>query len=287
MKHVHRYRKLGRDTAHRRSMLRNLATSFFIHGRITTTWHRAKEAQPIVEKLITQSLKAHRQKHLGARRKVMNYLHPTKASLDFFHKLASFEGEHTGGLTRVVRLGELRKGDGAVMAVLMATEAITDPGAWKELQQDKNKKSAPPQITAPTPENTFAYRVASDEEEQEQPKPFFHDESPVPKHLPETYAGGEGNEKESSQDSTESSEGTETSSPQAAAIKETLEQLMIADVSEPEESSSPATTKDAAKEELPESSSPATSSSDTSENSEDSAPNSEESESSSDEDSKA
>ena len=142
MRHVRRYRKLGREGSHRRSMLRNLATSFFTHGRIVTTLHRAKAAQPIVEKLITQSLKAH-SGHLGARRKVMNYLHNTKTPLKFFQDLSTFDPQrHTGGLTRVVRLGELRKGDGAVMAVLMATEAITDPASWQEQQERRQENRA-------------------------------------------------------------------------------------------------------------------------------------------------
>lgn len=142
MRHVRRYRKLGREGSHRRSMLRNLATSFFTHGRIVTTLHRAKATQPIVEKLITQSLKAH-SGHLGARRKVMNYLHNTKTPLKFFQDLSAFNPQHhTGGLTRVVRLGELRKGDGAVMAVLMATEAITDPASWQEQQERRQENRA-------------------------------------------------------------------------------------------------------------------------------------------------
>ncbi|NLA69831.1 MAG: 50S ribosomal protein L17, partial [Clostridiales bacterium] len=38
------YRKLGRNTAHRKSMLRNLVTDLLREGRITTTECRAKEA---------------------------------------------------------------------------------------------------------------------------------------------------------------------------------------------------------------------------------------------------
>lgn len=156
MRHVRRYRKLGRDTPHRRSMLRNLATSFFIHGRIVTTLHRAKELQPIVEKLITQSLKAHRG-DLGARRKVMNYLHGTSTPLKFFQSLASYKGEHKGGLTRVVRLTELRKGDSATLAVLMATEAVTDPAAYaRELRKRRDRNKFLRATLGVAPSNTVA-----------------------------------------------------------------------------------------------------------------------------------
>ena len=57
MYHVKRYRKLARESSHRRAMLRNLATSFFAHGHINTTLCRCKELQPIVEKLITNLYK--------------------------------------------------------------------------------------------------------------------------------------------------------------------------------------------------------------------------------------
>ena len=52
--------KLGRNTAHRRSLLRNLVTSVIVEERIETTVPKAKAARPIVEKLnrqITQVLK--------------------------------------------------------------------------------------------------------------------------------------------------------------------------------------------------------------------------------------
>ena len=47
------YRKLGRPSAHRKSMLRNLVTDLFREGRIQTTDCRAKEARRIAEKMIT------------------------------------------------------------------------------------------------------------------------------------------------------------------------------------------------------------------------------------------
>ena len=46
-------RKLSRDSAHRKSLLRNMATSLIEHESITTTWPKAKEAQRFTEKLIT------------------------------------------------------------------------------------------------------------------------------------------------------------------------------------------------------------------------------------------
>lgn len=48
-----KYRHLGRDSAHRQAMLRNMVTSLFKHETITTTWAKAKEAQRMADKLVT------------------------------------------------------------------------------------------------------------------------------------------------------------------------------------------------------------------------------------------
>ena len=48
-----KYRHLSRSSSHRQALLRNLVTSFFKHETIATTWHKAKEAQRLAEKLIT------------------------------------------------------------------------------------------------------------------------------------------------------------------------------------------------------------------------------------------
>ncbi|HHX37991.1 MAG TPA: 50S ribosomal protein L17 [Clostridiaceae bacterium] len=51
------YRKLGRPTAARVSILRNLVTTLIVNGKVETTVTRAKEAQKIAEKLITKAVK--------------------------------------------------------------------------------------------------------------------------------------------------------------------------------------------------------------------------------------
>ena len=48
-----KYRHLSRNSAHRQAMLRNMVTSLITHESIRTTWHKAKEAQRLAEKLIT------------------------------------------------------------------------------------------------------------------------------------------------------------------------------------------------------------------------------------------
>ena len=64
------YKKLGRNSAHRKSMLRNLVTDLFREGRITTTLDRAKEAGREAEKLVTLAKRG----DLHARRQVLAYV---------------------------------------------------------------------------------------------------------------------------------------------------------------------------------------------------------------------
>lgn len=125
MRHVKRYAKLGRSSAHRRSMLRNLTTQFFIHGYIKTTVSRAKAVQPIIERCITHAIKAH-QGNLNSYRKFHEYLHNTITHLKVYHYLADHGEDHQGGRTSLKKLGVLRMGDGAPMALL---HLITSPSS--------------------------------------------------------------------------------------------------------------------------------------------------------------
>lgn len=117
------YRKLGRRSDHRKSMLRNLVTDLIVHERITTTETRAKEVRSIVEKMITQGKKG----DLAARRRVAAYVRRTEAmeSQDAIQKLFDdiaprFE-DRNGGYTRILKLGT-RQGDAAPMAILEFVE---------------------------------------------------------------------------------------------------------------------------------------------------------------------
>ena len=69
--------KLGRNTSHRRSLLRNLVTSLIVEERIETTVPKAKAMRPIVEKMITLGKRG----DLAARRQARAYL-MTSAAVD-------------------------------------------------------------------------------------------------------------------------------------------------------------------------------------------------------------
>ena len=107
------YKKLGRDSAHRRSMLRNLVTDLFREGRITTTDMRAKEAGRQAEKLITIAKKG----DLHARRQVLAYLFDEDVVSKLFDEIAPGYADRNGGYTRILKLGP-RQGDNAETAYL-------------------------------------------------------------------------------------------------------------------------------------------------------------------------
>nr|WP_273227244.1 MULTISPECIES: 50S ribosomal protein L17 [Mogibacterium] len=107
------YKKLGRNSAHRRSMLRNLVTDLLREGRITTTLDRAKEAGREAEKMITLAKRG----DLHARRQVLAYIFDEDVVTKLFDEIAPEYAERNGGYTRVLKLGP-RQGDNAEVVYL-------------------------------------------------------------------------------------------------------------------------------------------------------------------------
>jgi len=111
------YRKLGRPTNHRRSMLRNLVTSFLNHGRIETTETRAKTVRTIAEKMITLGKRG----DLHARRQAMAYIFDESVVTKLFAEIAPRYANRSGGYTRIVKT-DVRRGDAAPLAILELVE---------------------------------------------------------------------------------------------------------------------------------------------------------------------
>ena len=107
------YKKLGRNSAHRKSMLRNLVTDLFREGRITTTDMRAKEAGRQAEKLITIDKKG----DLHARRQALSFITKEDVVKKVFDELAPKYAERNGGYTQIIKTG-VRRGDNAPMAII-------------------------------------------------------------------------------------------------------------------------------------------------------------------------
>jgi len=106
-------RKLGVKSAHRKAMLRNLATVLFENGKMMTTLCRAKELRKVAEKLITSG----KVNDLNVKRKCISSLASESIAYKLINEISPKYKERQGGYTRIVRLG-VRKGDCAEMAVI-------------------------------------------------------------------------------------------------------------------------------------------------------------------------
>jgi len=106
-------RKLGRTTAQRRAMLRQMVTDFLDYGKLETTITRCKEIAPIAEKMITLGKK----NTLHSRRLALRFITREDVVTKVFSNTAPGYSERNGGYTRITRLGP-RRGDAAEMAVI-------------------------------------------------------------------------------------------------------------------------------------------------------------------------
>jgi len=113
MRHLKQGRKLGRTTAHRKALLRNLATALLEHERIITTEPKAKELRRVADKLVTLGKRG----DLHARRQALQTVRSNNVVQKLFNEIAPRFAERQGGYTRVLRLG-YRPGDAAAMAVI-------------------------------------------------------------------------------------------------------------------------------------------------------------------------
>ncbi len=130
MRHRNAGYKLGRNTSHRRAMLRNLVTSIILMDRVETTITKCKATRPLVEKMITLGKRG----TVHARRQAAAYL-MTPGSVDrLFNTVAPRYGARPGGCVRIVRTGP-RKGDAAEMAFI---ELL---GAEHELNEKAQKRA--------------------------------------------------------------------------------------------------------------------------------------------------
>src|SRR5450432_770075 len=137
MRHRNAGYKLGRNTSHRRALLRNLVTSILLEDRVETTITKAKAARPHVEKLITLGKRG----DLHSRRMALSYLQTREAVSRLFDTVAPRYGDRQGGYLRIVRTG-FQKGDGAEKAFieLLGAEQILDEKRQKRAEVRAKKR---------------------------------------------------------------------------------------------------------------------------------------------------
>ncbi|MEA3361531.1 MAG: 50S ribosomal protein L17 [Thermodesulfobacteriota bacterium] len=113
MRHRKAGRKLGRNSSHRRAVLRNMVTSLFRHEEISTTLAKAKMLQPIADKMITLAKRG----DLHARRQALSYMMDKDIAHKLFDELKDRLSERQGGYSRILKAGN-RNGDNAPMAII-------------------------------------------------------------------------------------------------------------------------------------------------------------------------
>lgn len=114
MRHRKSGKTLGRKSAHRTAMFRNMARALLTYERIRTTEVKAKELRKIMDKLVTLALKD----DLHARRQAYKILGNHGLVKKLFDEMAPKFSGGTGGYTRIIKLALPRKGDCAPMAII-------------------------------------------------------------------------------------------------------------------------------------------------------------------------
>jgi len=137
MRHRNAGFKLGRNTSHRRALLRNLVTSILLNDRVETTITKAKATRPIVEKMITLGKRG----DVHARRQALSYLMTPESVTRLFSTVAPRYGSRNGGYLRITRSGQ-RQGDAAEMAFieLLGAEQELDAKAAKRAEAKAKKQ---------------------------------------------------------------------------------------------------------------------------------------------------
>lgn len=165
MRHRNAGRQFGRNTSHRRAMLRALTANLLAHERIETTDAKAKELRRVAERMITRARRlgpvayapldklsiADRARRQAVKQQVGKFLRrfaviqengePKKIDLieKLFLDLAKRYADRPGGYTRIIKLGR-RRGDNAPMAIV---ELLSDEAAPGKGEGESEKKAAP------------------------------------------------------------------------------------------------------------------------------------------------
>jgi len=136
MRHGKKVNHLGRKTAHRKSMLANMACSLIEHKRINTTVAKAKALRGFVEPMITKS----KEDTTHNRRIVMAKLRQKDAVTELFRDVAVKVGDRPGGYTRIIKLGN-RLGDNADMAMIELVDYNEIYNAGKATKTKSTRRS--------------------------------------------------------------------------------------------------------------------------------------------------
>jgi large subunit ribosomal protein L17 len=135
MRHRVNTRKLGRTSAHRVAMYRNLVSSLLEHEKVETTHAKARELKRLADRMITLGKRG----DLHARRQAMRVVHGKAVTAKLFGELAERYATRPGGYTRVLRT-RTRVGDAAEMSIVQLVEAMEAPAADEAPKKKASRK---------------------------------------------------------------------------------------------------------------------------------------------------
>ena len=156
MRHGKKINHLGRKTAHRKSMLANMACSIIEHKRINTTVAKAKALKQFIEPLVTKS----KNDTTHNRRIVFSRLRQKQAVTILFRDISAKIGDRPGGYTRIIKLGN-RLGDNADMAMI----EFVDYNEIYNADKPKKKTTRRSRRGSKTKSETVVNTASSQEEE--------------------------------------------------------------------------------------------------------------------------
>ena len=149
MRHNKKFNHLGRKTAHRDSMLSNMAVSLIEHKKITTTLAKAKALRKFVEPLITKA----KEDTTASRRIVFSQLQNKEAVSLLFGEIAQRIGDRPGGYTRILKTG-FRLGDAAQMCFIELVdynENLLKEASKKKTRTRRSSKKAAAEVVEAAP----------------------------------------------------------------------------------------------------------------------------------------
>lgn len=164
MRHGVKLNHLGRKTAHRKSLMRNLACQLIDHKRIVTTLAKAKALRVFVEPLLTKS----KEDTTHQRRMLFSYLQNKEAIKELYDVVSAKIADRPGGYTRIIKL-ERRLGDAADMAMIELVDFNDVYNVKSVVGEEKKKtrrgraKAGAKKTTAPAAEAVAAEAPVVDE----------------------------------------------------------------------------------------------------------------------------
>lgn len=127
--------RFGGSPSHHKHIVGNLATELFRHGRIETTWAKAKRVQPLADRMVSFAKRG----DLHARRQVHQVIRDRDVAHKLFEDVAPAFVGRNGGYTRVLKTGS-RKGDGAMLALIELVEATDGQDASTALTEAPRRR---------------------------------------------------------------------------------------------------------------------------------------------------